>query len=272
VTGPWRCPVCHANLQLNPDGPRWSCEHDHSFDVARQGYVNLLIAGQRRSRNPGDSREMIDARRRFLASGAYDRLSDLLAWVCGRAAAALDVPARLLDVGCGEGHHTRRVASAMGDAVIAGIDVAKPAVAIAARSHPSARYAVATAADLPLGEGSVDIVLDVFGPVVPAEVARVLHPGGIAVIAHPGEEHLMALRRLVYDDPRPHDVKDPLRGAGEWFDRVGSDRATFPVPVDDDLFAMTPYRWHAPPDIGERLAAGPTSTTADILVTTYRRR
>jgi 23S rRNA (guanine745-N1)-methyltransferase len=215
---------------------------------------------------------MIDARRRFLASGAYDRLSDLLAWVCARAAAALDVPATLLDVGCGEGHHTRRVASAMGDAVIAGIDVAKPAVAIAARSHPSARYAVASAADLPVGEGSIDIVLNVFGPVVPAELARVVHPGGIAVIAHPGDEHLMALRRLVYDDPRPHDVKDPLREAGMWFAPAGSDRVTFPVVIDEDLFAMTPYRWHAPPDMAERLAAADRRATADIVVTSYHRR
>lgn len=256
------------------------CGDGHSFDVARQGYVNLLIAGQRRSRQPGDSKEMIQARRRFLASGRYDRLSDVLARVCARAALAAQARTgrvvTLLDVGCGEGHHTRRVARELDqaevEAVVAGIDVAKPAVAAAAQAHPAGSYAVATAADLPVAEQGIDVLLDVFGPVVPAELARVVHPGGTAVIAHPGDEHLMALRRLVYDDPRPHDVKDPLREAGMWFAPAGSDRVTFPVVIDEDLFAMTPYRWHAPPDMAERLAAADRRATADIVVTSYHRR
>lgn len=276
MTAPWCCPLCRQDLRLLPGERRWVCADGHSYDVARQGYVNLLVAGQRRSRQPGDSKEMVDARRRFLASGRYDRLSDLLSWISVRAATAMDVPVTVLDVGCGEGHHTRRVAAALQNegvgAAVAGIDVAKVAVSAAARAHPQGSYAVATAADLPVGEAAIDLVLDVFGPVVPAELARVVRPGGTVVLAHPGEEHLMALRRLVYDEARPHDVKAPLRDAATWFAPSGVDRVTFPVAIDADLFAMTPYRWHAPPDIGERLAATDEVTTADIVVTSYRRR
>lgn len=252
------------------------CPAAHSFDVARQGYVNLLLSGQRRSREPGDTREMVEARRRFLATGAFDALSERLAATVVRLAGP-DGDRLVLDVGCGEGRHTRRVAAAMPDAAVAGVDVSKAAVSLAARAHPDGFYAVASAADLPLATGSVDVLLDVFGPVVPEELARVARPGGLVVAAHPGPHHLDALRRLVYADARPHRVKDPLRAAGEWFTTMGSETVKFAVVAADarDLWAMTPYRWHAPPDIEVRLAEASAQgfrTEVDVVVTAYRRR
>jgi 23S rRNA (guanine745-N1)-methyltransferase len=272
-----------------------ACVNGHSFDIAREGYVNLLIAGQRRSRQPGDSAEMVAARRRFLATGSYDRVTNAITLVAARAmagaASRLGSTPTLLDVGCGDGHHTRRVAEnvtagAPGldavDAVVCGIDVAKAAVAPAAREHPLGWYAVASAADMPLPNASVDVALNVFGPAMPAELARVLHGGGTVVTAHPGRNHLAGLRRIVYPEARSHQVKGPLRQAGEWFAQAGSVTVTFPLVIDDsrvlrDLFTMTPYRWHAPPDIGERLDAeagrpGGFVTDVDVVITSYARR
>jgi len=266
----WCCPVCRERLALSEGGSRWVCPAGHSFDVAREGYVNLLLAGQRRSRQLGDSTEMVNARRRFLATGAYDPLSAAVA-----QAVTGEQPAVVLDVGCGEGHHTRAVAAA----TVLGVDVAKAAVAAAARAHPGGWYAVASATDLPLQDGAVDVALNVFGPVAAEELARVVRPGGAVVTAHPGEAHLEALRSMVYPQARPHTVKPPLRNAGEWFTQTGSMSVTFGVVVTDvaglrDLFAMTPYRWQAPPDIDARLAAAVAprfETVADVRVTTYRR-
>jgi 23S rRNA (guanine745-N1)-methyltransferase len=245
--------------------------------VAREGYVNLLIAGQRRSRQPGDHAEMVDARRRFLASGAYDPLTAALAQAARSAAGQRETV--MLDVGCGEGRHTRGVADAVPAAVVAGVDVSKRAVSLAARSHPSGWYAVASAADLPVATAAVDVAFDVFGPVVARELARVVRPGGTVVAAHPGPGHLASLRALVYSDARPHDVKPPLRDERVWFETTATESVTFPVVVSDpsllaDLFTMTPYRWHAPPDIGTRLAsaaAGGLVTEADVVVTVSRR-
>jgi 23S rRNA (guanine745-N1)-methyltransferase len=246
------------------------CDAGHSFDVAREGYVNLLLAHQRRSRQPGDSDEMVGARRRFLATGAYDPLTDAVARLV-----SAEAPGVVLDVGCGDGRHTRRLDAP----VVAGVDVSKRAVALAARAHPAGWYAVAGAADLPVAAGSVDVVVDVFGPVVAGELVRVLRPGGAVVAAHPGPRHLAELRALVYADAHPHEVKPPLRGVPEWLETVGSEAVTFPVVVAEralvaDLFAMTPYRWHAPPDMAERLAEAPQPfpTAADVVITTYRRR
>jgi len=262
--------VCRRPLGLIDDRRRWACPVGHSFDVAREGYVNLLLATQRRSRQPGDSSEMVAARRRFLASGAYDPISDGLATTVGR-----EHPTVVLDVGCGEGRHTKQLPAP----VVLGVDVAKAAVALAARAHPEGWYAVASAADLPLGDACADLALNVFGPIVPAELARVVRPGGLVVTVHPGPAHLASLRELVYADARPHEVKPPLRAAAEWFAKIESASLGFPVVVTDpelleDLFAMTPYRWHAPPDIRERLVAVSSrrfETSVDVLVTTYRR-
>jgi 23S rRNA (guanine745-N1)-methyltransferase len=269
-SAPWVCPVCRSNLSLDADRRRWACPLGHSFDVAREGYVNLLLAGQRRRRQPGDSTEMVKARKRYLASGAYDPLTAVLAEVVN------DVkPGLVLDVGCGEGRHTRGVMAPM----VLGVDVAKPAVVEASKADSDGWYAVASVEDLPLGDATVDLVLDVFGPVAPVELARVVRPGGTVVAAHPGPMHLEGLRRLVYQDVRPHEVKSPLRDASEWFTVIGAEVVSFPVVTSDsgqlnDLFAMTPYWWQATPDVHARLAAAasrPFETVADVHVTTYQR-
>jgi 23S rRNA (guanine745-N1)-methyltransferase len=233
--------------------------------------VNLLLAGQRKRRPAGDSAEMVKARKRFLASGAYDPLTSVLAQVV-----ADENPALVLDVGCGEGRHTRGLTARM----VLGVDVAKPAVVEASRAHPLGWYAVASVEDLPLGDATVDLVLDAFGPVAAVELARVVRPGGMVVAAHPAPAHLQGLRSLVYGDaPRPQEVKPPLRNAGEWFTVLGTELVTFPIVTSDsaqlnDLFAMTPYWWQATPEVHARLAAAasrPFETVADVHVTTYRR-
>lgn len=266
---PWRCPVCRAGLALDAGRRSWGCEAGHGFDIAREGYVNLLMSGRRRSRAPGDSAEMVAARRRFLGTGAYDPMTEAIA----EAVAAAD-PAVVLDVGCGEGRHTRGVRAPL----VLGCDVAKPAVAAAAKADRAGWYAVASAADLPLDDAAVDVALDVFGPVAAAELARVLRPGGLVVTAHPGPDHLSALRALVYPDgARPHTVKPPLRATPDLFTEQSTHRLTFEItaPTPDllhALFAMTPYRWHATPNITTRLtSAAPLTTPADIQLTLYRR-
>jgi 23S rRNA (guanine745-N1)-methyltransferase len=266
--------VCRGGLHT--DGARrWlACGAGHTFDLAREGYVNLLLAGQRRSRRPGDSDEMVDARRRFLATGAYDPLTAAVA----RAVSAAEPAGLVLDVGCGEGRHTRGVAAVL-TTMVAGVDVSKRAVALAARAHPEGRYAVASAGDLPVGPSTVDVGVDVFGPIVAGELARVVRPGGTVVAAHPGPGHLEAIRSLVYTDARPHEVKAPLRDAPQWFETIGSETVTFTVVVSDgallaDLFAMTPYRWHASPDIAARLADAARRgfvVGAEVVITTYQR-
>ncbi len=213
---------------------------------------------------------MVSARHRFLATGTFDPITEALV-----QALDLESPGLILDVGCGEGRHTRYLHAP----IVLGIDVAKSAVAAAARTHRKGWYAVASAADVPLDDGAADAALNVFGPIVAEELARVVRPDGVVVALHPGPAHLASLRSLVYADPRPHEVKPPLREAREWFSEAASVAIRFPIELHDqalldDLFTMTPYRWHAPHDIRDRLAAAAASgfeTSADVRMTTYRR-
>ncbi|HXB50801.1 MAG TPA: methyltransferase domain-containing protein [Streptosporangiaceae bacterium] len=267
----WLCPVCPVRLTLTADDRRWECASGHSFDVAREGYVNLLLPQRRHSRQPGDSAEMIAARRRFLATGAYDPMSAALAEVVGRRR-----PVTVLDVGCGEGRHTRFINAPL----VQGLDVAKGAVAAAARSNESGWYAVASASDLPVADSAIDVAMVLFSPVIPAELGRVVRPGGSVVIAHPGPSHLDSLRSLVYPDARRHDPRAPIADTDASFAMLSRQEVTFPVVIPGaqelrDLYAMTPYRWHAPRDIEDRLTTAATNTfttTADITISLYERR
>jgi 23S rRNA (guanine745-N1)-methyltransferase len=269
MSAPWRCPVCRLRLALSPDGRRWACRSGHSFDVAREGYVNFSTVG--RTRRAGDVDQMVNARRRFLATGAFDPLTNALVEI-----ATKERPNVLLDVGCGDGRHTRSMTAD----IVMGIDAAKTAAAAAARADPRGWYAVANAADLPVPDGSIDLLFHVFGPIVPLELARAVRRDGIVVAAHPRPAHLEELRTLVVTkNTGPRTVKPPLRNAKEWFTQTGTASITFPVAIPDesvlaDLFAMTPYRWHAPVDIDERLAALASAgrgIQADVQVTTYKR-
>jgi 23S rRNA (guanine745-N1)-methyltransferase len=249
---------------------RWACANGHSFDVSRDGYLNLLRSGSRRSRQAGDSDEMVRARQRFLATGAFDPLTEAV-----RTAVASVRPSTVLDVGCGEGRHTRALEAAL----VMGIDLAKRAISVAARADKHTWYAVASAADIPLPASSVDVVVNIFGPVMPEELARVMRPSGMVVAAHPGPDHLGELRSIVYEEPLPHEVKPPLRNAAQWFSEVSSSTVLFPVHIEspselNDLFTMTPYRWHAPPDVGERIesaARGGFETVGEVRVTCFAR-
>jgi 23S rRNA (guanine745-N1)-methyltransferase len=211
---------------------------------------------------------MVRARRRFLGTGAYDPIAAAVADVVVRRS-----PHVVLDIGCGDGYYTRRLHAE----VTAGIDVAKPAISAAARAHSKGWYAVASAAAVPMAAGAVDLAVNVFGPILGDELARVVRPGGVVVAVHPGEGHLAALRALVYDEDRPHDVKDPLRESRAWFSPAGTARVTFPIVITQpatliDLFTMTPYRWHGPPDLVDRLThTARFEIDADVVVSTYTR-
>ena len=57
-------------------GKVYRCVDNHSFDVARENYLNLHLAQNKRSKNPGDSDQMMRSRQRFLNGGYYQTLAD----------------------------------------------------------------------------------------------------------------------------------------------------------------------------------------------------
>jgi 23S rRNA (guanine745-N1)-methyltransferase len=271
------CPVCGEPLSEGARPIR--CDNGHSYDRAREGYVNLLLANQRRSREPGYSKEMMDGRRRFFDSGYYEPLADGVArLVTSYLPAGRSV---VLDAGCGEGYYLRRLAQVLGadasnEVARYGLDLSKPGIRQAARRDPDGHYAVAGTFRMPVLDAVVDVLLTHFSPVSPADFHRVVAPEGIVLVGGPGEGHLYDFKKLIYDEPSRHEPSDTLHPA-EGFEPVAEHRITYPLKVRGqghvaDLLLMTPYFWSAPAELRERLSyLDALDTEVDVVVQIYRR-
>lgn len=167
------CPICAAPLERGERA--YACPNGHAYDKAREGYVHLLPANKKHSKAPGDDKGMAEARRRFLSGGYYGHL---LAALCALGAEYAPPGEAVLDSGCGEGYYTAGLWEALGRPPLAGIDLSKPSVRLAARRVPEGEFAVASAYHLPLADASAGLVLNCFSPLALDEFRRVLRPGG----------------------------------------------------------------------------------------------
>lgn len=241
-----------------------ACASGHSFDIAREGYVNLLPSHHRRSARAGDDGEMIAARQRFLAAGHYDPLLAAL----GAALDGVGAIEGLLDVGCGEGFFTSRLRRGR----TAGIDISRPAIRLAARACADVAFAVASAVRLPLADATFDAALVVLAPWY-ADIERVLAPGGTLLRVSPGPGHLRELKTLVYGDARAHERATLELGT---LAHVDETQVSFTMELDAgaraDLLAMTPIRHRSSAEQRARaLAAGGLAVTAEFRIDRFRR-
>lgn len=263
-----RCPVCEDTLGHGSAGTL-RCPRGHSFDIARQGYVNL---SRGRTPHEGDSAAMIEARAAFLAAGHYAFIAAALT-AAAQAAAPADGP--VLDAGTGTGYYLARVLDDRPGTTGLGVDVSKAALRRAARAHPRAGAALADLwRRLPLADASAGLVLDVFAPRNGPEFRRVLRPDGVLIVVTPAADHLRELvdsYGLLRVDPDKADrVADSL-GAHFTAERVTTCRRTLRLTGDElrTLIGMTPSARHTAVDGPPRDHA---TVTAAVDVTTYRPR
>lgn len=261
----WRCPLCEAPLSGEET---MKCAKGHSFDRAKEGYWHLLPVQSMRTKAPGDSKEMVAARRAFLNAGYYGIFGQAMGELCleyGIPAAAA-APLHLLDAGCGEGWYDRCIAqqfeTAQKPLALAGFDIAKPAVRLAAKALPRARYAVASSFSQPVRTGWADLLINCFSPFAQDEFLRVLRPGGRMIYVVPGAEHLYQMKAVLYETPYKNPVQQiAYPGFVPVAEREVSGSITVPAERLEALFAMTPYYWKTPRDGAARLAALPELTT-----------
>lgn len=266
------CPACGRPLE--PRGQAMVCENGHSFDVARQGYVNLLLPNQRHSQKPGDGKEMVDSRRRFLAAGYYAPFREALSELAIEYAGTPGKGLLAVDAGCGEGYYTSAVKEALPQAEVLGLDISKAAVKAAAGKYKGVSFAVASSFALPLADGCCGLLTNVFSPLAAEEFARVLKPGGYFLYAVPSPRHLYGMKELLYPEPYENPRRDTeYEGFAFVERREVRDRIWIPdADTAGDLFAMTPYYWKTSADGGRRLEqAGRFSTEIGFDFLVYRR-
>jgi 23S rRNA (guanine745-N1)-methyltransferase len=280
-----QCPVCREVLLRSPNG--YLCVNKHSFDAARQGYVNFLLAHKKHSKEPGDNREMIESRRRFLDLGLYNRVSDGINGVvagelgrrsCGRAAVSI------LDAGCGEGFYLKRLKESLARSPGApcsinyyGVDISKVAVRQATQRDKTMSWFVASIVDLPFAPGSLDIVLNVFSLADFGEFSRILRASGKLVIASPGPRHLNGLREIIYPVAREHAESTRAEQARGLFSLADEKRINYQLELKSnreimDLLSMTPYFWNIDLNTKSKVEAlDRLALDVDVLISVFKK-
>jgi SAM-dependent methyltransferase len=245
-----RCPICHT--QLAQVGNMLKCTSNHSFDIAKEGYVNLL-----RKPLPGDTKEMLLARRDFLERGFYQPLSDAINVLVVAHRPDVSMPLTILDAGCGEGYYLGRLQHVLSeqwdiqpDCVI-GIDISKDAVRMAAKKYNARTdFIVANLKEpLALVDNVIHVLLNIFAPRNPSEFARVLAPGGLLIVAIPNPDHLQQIRGALHllgiEEQKEQHVIEQF---ADHFSYVTGETVTYMLHLSrkeiEQVVMMTPNYWH----------------------------
>lgn len=261
------CPICGAPLAKGEKA--LVCPSLHSFDIARQGYVNLLPVQQKHSQDPGDTREQVLSRRAFLDTGTYAPILEALI----EAAREYGASGELLDVGCGEGYYCAGLSQALG-LPLTGVDISKEAVRAAAARYKGPSWLCATAAHLPVGDESVGLLTSLFALTLPEEFLRVLRPGGLYIQVVAAEDHLLGLKRIIYDRLTHKEKHTTQELPG--LTRLHSQHIAFDFTLTKEqipwLFAMTPHLFRIGKAGAARLAQAQTlEDRASCVLNVYRK-
>ena len=183
------CPKCKS--KLNKIDNTYKCSNNHSYDISKYRYVNLLLS----KTNAGDDKIMVDARYNFLAKDYYLPLAKSIINILSNY---IQKDSLILDGGCGTGYYDSIIKIFYPN--IIGYDISKDAITKAARLNKDLLYFVASSNDIPLSNNSIDCILNIFTPTFENEVTRLLKDNGIIIIVAPKDNHLIELKKVIYEN------------------------------------------------------------------------
>ena len=245
------CPICKNELVRMFKEKTYQCINNHNFDIAKQGYVNLLTNNQKKSKLPGDSKEMVQARTRFLSKGYYSTLSVKINECVIKQLEIINSNSyNILDVGCGSGYYTNELMKSIQERNITayyfGLDISKEAVKCASASNKLITWVVANSFYLPFEEDFFHCILSVFSPVKIEECTRVMKNNGIFIRVLPGINHLIQIRDIIYETVILNEGKDP-NDAYEGLKLIDMSKVCFDISMEKEdilsLVEMTPHYW-----------------------------
>lgn len=246
------CPIDGERLEKSDK--QLACRNGHTFDIARQGYVNLLPVQHKRSKQPGDSKTMVIARANFLDTGIYEPIAKKLSEIVS-AQIADKKDMCFLDAGCGEGYYfdylfnTLARTEDLTTLSFIGLDISKDAIIQATKRNKKISWIVGTNRQPPVEDESIDIILCLFGFLSLEAFHKILKPGGKIIIVDPGAEHLKELREIIYTELKKTDQSD-LPKSEKGFTQIVSETLLFNKKITDNetinnLLIMTPHFYRA---------------------------
>lgn len=271
----YKCPVCGSLLKKYDRV--YKCKSGHSYDISSEGYVNLLLANKKNSKNPGDSKEMIVSRNNFLKKGYYKNLSEAINETVKKY---VDVEQRIsiFDSGCGEGYYLDNLARSLEEREnisYFGIDISKDALKYTAKRNGKIEAAVASAFEIPVMNRSVQCVLSIFAPFKEEEFLRILKDEGILIIVSPGAYHLDGLKKALYEEIY---LNDEEKLNLKHFNVLEKIKIRYEFTLDNkedisNLIKMTPYYWNTDmakiKEIMNKLEE--LTTFAEFIITVFRK-
>lgn len=267
IMATYRCPLCQQSLIK--ENKIFRCINNHCFDLAKEGYLNLLPVQFKHSKNPGDNKAMVNARRSFLEQGYYQPLVDRLINIYQDYG---NTSKPLFDAGCGEGFYTHQHKNEHNQ--VYGIDIAKEAIKKAAKKYPQCHFSVGTLSQLPFNDDFFNWVLSVYAPIIEPEFTRVLENKGFLLTVTPGKKHLFELKSLIYQNVQEHDIE---REAVTHLTLVHQEQLTYTMNIQHgietlNLLSMTPFAFKASEEIKKQLMIQSNFTCqADFLIKLYQK-
>ena len=225
------CPKCKE--KLNRIDNTYKCINNHSYDISKYGYVNLLLS----KTNAGDDKVMVDARYNFLSKDYYLPLASSIINVLSDY---INKDSLILDGGCGTGYYDSVIKSTYPN--IIGYDISKDAITKAAKLNKDLTYFVASSNDVPLESNLFDCIINIFTPTFEKEIVRLLKDDGILIIVSPKNNHLIELKKSIYKNAYLNEEDIPS------FNNLYLDKCVESISKSnlskedlDNLIKMTPY-------------------------------
>lgn len=265
-----KCPVCNSGLIL--EEKRAVCENRHSFDRAKQRYFNMLL-NINANKVHGDSPEMLLARRQIFNKGYYEKISDELNKI---VKPLLNESDSLLDIGSGVGYYLNRLQLDIGNNnPCFGIDISKEGIKYSSKISKDIQYIVGSNSQLPFLDKSIHVITNVFSPLYEEETKRVLEDNGYLVVVNPNQNHLMEMKKVIYQDiilkEEDRNELDPTM-----FQKISSIDVTYLVTFDQDdlkdILLMTPHYWKSTAKGKNRLyQLFRLTTSIDVRIDVYKK-
>lgn len=266
------CPICSEAMEM-VEQSKLVCKQQHSFDLAKSGYVNLAP----QAHTTKYDKSLFESRTEVMSSGFFQPIISNLVSRLNEQIGHVNNPV-VMDAGCGEGTHLSTIHAQLAPGCVGiGIDLAKEGIVAASKTYPGFIWSVADLAAMPFQAGQIDVILNILSPANYAEFNRLLKPGGKVLKVVPESGYLKELRDIFYEGKQQKEETDPVERFSEHFDRVESERVTYTFELPEGLLAslihMTPLTWGASEErISEAMRMGIEAITVDLRVISGVRR